>query len=57
MPFVSNPTEADPLTWYVWNSDEPLPPKTIFFGTMEDAGLVADAFNQRNPPNHHMKAR
>ena len=45
--YSSNPTEGDPLLWYVWDIYEPLPPKPVFFGTMEDAGLVADALNVR----------
>ena len=45
--FSANPTEGDPLIWYVWDIYEPLPPKPVFFGTMENAGLVADALNAR----------
>lgn len=35
------------VDWYVWNMRELLPPKPVFTGTMEDAGLVADALNRR----------
>lgn len=45
--FSANATERDPLVWYVWDIYEPLPPKPVFFGTMEDAGLVADALNNQ----------
>ena len=37
----------DHLQWYVWDMYRPLPPQPVFFGTMEDAGLVADALNRR----------
>jgi hypothetical protein len=38
--FASNPTE-DRSRWYVWDMYAPPPPKPIFFGTMEECGLVA----------------
>lgn len=40
----SNPSDGTEQ-WYVWDVYQPLPPKPVFFGTMEDAGLVADALN------------
>jgi hypothetical protein len=45
--YTTNPTE-DRTQWYVWDMYQPLPPKPVFFGTMEDAGLVADALNQQD---------
>lgn len=45
--YSSNPTSEDPMVWYVWDIYQPLPPKPVFFGAMEDAGLVADALNAR----------
>ena len=44
--FHANPSETTDQ-WYVWDIYEPLPPKPVFLGTMEDAGLVADALNRR----------
>jgi hypothetical protein len=44
--FTSNPSE-DGVNWYVWDMYAPLPPLPVFVGTMEDAGLVADALNQK----------
>lgn len=44
--YTSNPTD-DRKSWYVWDMYKPLPPKPVFFGSMEDAGLVADALNER----------
>jgi hypothetical protein len=46
--FTANPTE-DRSRWYVWDTSAPLPPKPIFFGTMEECGLVADAKNATPP--------
>ena len=44
--FSTSPTE-DRTQWFVWDIYQPLPPRPVFFGTMEDAGLVADALNAR----------
>jgi hypothetical protein len=44
--FTSSPSDAT-SDWYVWDIYEPLPPKPVFVGNMEDAGLVADALNAR----------
>ena len=47
MPLYSaNPTKT-PGQWFVWDFCAELPPKMVFLGTEEDAGLVADAFNER----------
>jgi hypothetical protein len=46
--FSTNPS-ATTEQWYVWDIYEPLPPKPVFFGTMEEAGLVADSLNAREP--------
>ena len=42
-----SPSPSASGEWFVWNTYEPLPPKPVFFGTMEDAGLVSDALNAR----------
>lgn len=44
--YTSNPSETTD-DWFVWDMYEPLPPKPVFVGAMEDASLVADALNQR----------
>lgn len=46
--YTSNPSENG--QWYVWDMHEPLPPRPVFVGSMEDAGLVADALNRRHEP-------
>jgi hypothetical protein len=46
--YTFNPTE-DRSRWYVWDMDAPLPPKPIFFGSMEECGLVADVKNGVRP--------
>lgn len=45
--YTTHPSLND-VDWYVWDMREPLPPKPVFTGTMEDAGLVADALNKRD---------
>lgn len=45
--YTSNPSE-DGEHWFVWDMYEPLPPKPVFIGSIEEAGLVADALNSRN---------
>ena len=49
MPYCSNPTDT-PKLWMVWDVRVGLiqkkPRKIVFFGSMEDCGLVADALNQ-----------
>lgn len=47
--FSANPSETT-SDWYVWDIRQPLPPKPVFVGSMEDAGLVADALNARVNP-------
>jgi hypothetical protein len=42
--WAANPSETGDY-WFVWNMREPLPSKPVFYGSMEDAGLVADALN------------
>jgi hypothetical protein len=42
--FTANPASADGL-WFVWDMHAPLPPTPVFFGSMEEAGMVADALN------------
>jgi hypothetical protein len=44
--FTAKPCE-NPQQWCVYDMYQPLPPKPVFFGTMEDAGLVADGLNRR----------
>ncbi len=44
--FSTNPSETTEQ-WYVWDIYSGLPVKPVFFGTMEDAGRVADALNAR----------
>jgi hypothetical protein len=44
--YTSSPSETTDQ-WFVWDFYEPLPPKPVFFGTMEEAGAVADALNER----------
>lgn len=44
--FTAKPAPNDPEKWIVYDMYEPLPPKAIFIGTMEEAGLVADAKNR-----------
>ena len=47
MPLYSaNPTKT-PGQWFVWDICAELPPKPVYLGSMEDAGLVADALNDR----------
>ncbi len=46
--FATQPSQNG-TDWYVWNMREALPPKPVFVGTMEDAGLVADALNRKLP--------
>lgn len=48
--FHSSPTESDPMIWFVWDSYHPDEPP-VFFGSMEDAGGVADALNAREIAN------
>ena len=43
--FASSPSNDNFELWYVWDVYQGLPPKPIFFGSMEDCGLVADAKN------------
>jgi hypothetical protein len=43
--YTSSPSE-DGEQRFVWNMYEPLPPKPVFVGSMEDAGLVADALSR-----------
>lgn len=53
--YSANPS-ANTDQWFVWNIYAPLPPKPVFFGTMEEAGLVADRLNERETvpvPNGH----
>lgn len=45
--YVSNPSDDGSGRWYVWDIYQPLPVKPVFFGSMEDAGLVADALNRK----------
>lgn len=46
--YTANPSESGNVNqWIVWDMYEPLPPKPVFVGSMEDAGLVADALNAR----------
>lgn len=45
--YTSNPSEGESGQWYVWDMYAPLPPKPVFFGTMEECGGVADALNRR----------
>lgn len=42
--FTTNPCESGEQ-WYVWDVHSGLPPKPVFFGTMEEAGSVADQLN------------
>ncbi len=42
--YTANPSE-NTAQWFVWNVYDELPPKPIFFGSMEDAWLVAGALN------------
>lgn len=44
--WTSKPSESR-VDWIVYNMREPLLPKPVFVGSMEDAGLVADALNKR----------
>lgn len=46
-PLYTTQPSDNGVDWYVWNMREPLPPKPVFTGTMEDAGLVADSLNKR----------
>lgn len=44
--YTAKPSLNDGAIWIVYDMYEPLPPKPIFIGTMEEAGLVADAKNR-----------
>lgn len=44
MTYTTSPSENSDQ-WYVWDMDAGLPPKPVFFGTMEEAGSVADQLN------------
>lgn len=44
--YTAKPAPNDRDKWIVYDMYEPLPPKAIFIGTMEEAGLVADAKNR-----------
>ncbi len=46
--YTVNPSiSGNPDQWMVWDIYQLLPPKPVFVGSMEDAGLVADALNAR----------
>ena len=47
MPLYSSNPSANTERWFVWDIYAGLPPKPVFFGTMEEAGLVADRLNER----------
>ena len=44
--YTSNPCDDRPDVWYVWNMYDSTQPAK-YFGSMEQAGLVADALNMR----------
>lgn len=45
--YTANPT-SDPATWFVWDvATSVADMQPVFWGTMEDCGLVADALNRR----------
>src|SRR5258705_5860831 len=46
MPLYSANPSANTDQWFVWDIYA-TPPKPVFFGTMEDAGLVAAHLNER----------
>jgi hypothetical protein len=45
--YSANPSEGETGEWFVWDIYEPLPPKPVFVGSMEEAIGVADALNLR----------
>lgn len=49
--YAANPC-VDPAIWHVWDIYSGLPAIPVFFGSMEDAGLVADALNNREVATH-----
>lgn len=44
--YTAKPSQNDAAVWIVYDMYEPLPAKPIFIGSMEEAGLVADAKNR-----------
>lgn len=51
--YVANPTSNTTGKWYVWDQYHAERPP-VFFGKMEDCGLVADALNRQRGP-HYVK--
>lgn len=46
--YTASPSEGSGVRpWVVWDTYKGLPPQVVFTGTMEEAGGVADALNER----------